>query len=140
MLRGTTEELIEWCYYVYIHMFLFHFNFLNKFQIVRSLELITDSFVYWRYDLNGDGGLAREELHHCLKGCIYTGYGIDPDELDEAEREIVEIVMRTLGEDEIKMNNITWISISIYFVTLSWFFLILLQMLTEVCEFSDVVS
>lgn len=44
--------------------------------------------------------MAREELHHCLKGCIYTGYGIDPDELDEAEREIVEIVMRTLGKGE----------------------------------------
>ncbi|CAL8109543.1 unnamed protein product [Orchesella dallaii] len=59
MLRGTTEELIDWCYYV--------------------------------YDLNGDGGLAREELHHCLKGCIYSGYGVEGDEMEECEREIVEI-------------------------------------------------
>lgn len=59
MLRGTTEELVEWCYYV--------------------------------YDLNGDGGLAREELHHCLRGCVYSGYGVEADELDECERDIVEI-------------------------------------------------
>jgi len=67
MLRGTTDELIEWCYYV--------------------------------YDLNGDGGLAREELYHCLKGCIYSGYGVEPDELEECEREIVESVMKTLDVD-----------------------------------------
>jgi len=67
MLRGTTDELIDWCYYV--------------------------------YDLNGDGGLAREELHHCLKGCVYAGYGVEPDELDECERDIVEIVMRHLDID-----------------------------------------
>jgi len=67
MLRGTTDELIEWCYYV--------------------------------YDMNGDGGLAREELHHCLKGCLYPGYGIDGDEQDECERDLVEIVMRTLDVD-----------------------------------------
>jgi len=67
MLRGTTDELIEWCYYV--------------------------------YDMNGDGGLAREELHHCLKGCIYAGYGIEGDEVDECERDLVEIVMRTLDVD-----------------------------------------
>jgi len=67
MLRGTTEELIDWCYYV--------------------------------YDLNGDGGLAREELHHCLKGCIYTGYGVEVDEMEECEREIVEIVMKALDVD-----------------------------------------
>ncbi|ODN02231.1 EF-hand calcium-binding domain-containing protein 1 [Orchesella cincta] len=68
MLRGTTEELIDWCYYV--------------------------------YDLNGDGGLAREELHHCLKGCIYSGYGVEGDEMEECEREIVEIVMKGLDVDK----------------------------------------
>lgn len=44
-----------------------------------------------RYDMNGDGGLAREELHHCLKGCFYAGYGVEADELEECERDIVEI-------------------------------------------------
>jgi len=67
MLRGNTDELIEWCYYV--------------------------------YDLNGDGGLAREELSHCLKGCIFAGYGVEGDELEECERDIVEIVMRSLDVD-----------------------------------------
>jgi len=67
MLRGTTEELIDWCYFV--------------------------------YDMNGDGGLAREELHHCLKGSLYPGYGIEGDEVDECERELVEIVMRQLDVD-----------------------------------------
>lgn len=41
--------------------------------------------------MNGDRSLAREELSHCLKGCMYMGYGIDSDELDECERDIVEI-------------------------------------------------
>lgn len=96
MLRGTTEELIEWCYYVYIN----HKNatcslcvvFICCWRKAFIPQLTFPSFVFEnRYDLNGDGGLAREELHHCLKGCIYTGYGIEADELDEAERDIVEI-------------------------------------------------
>jgi len=67
MLRGTTEELSDWCYYI--------------------------------YDINGDGGLAREELSHCLKGCIFHGYGIEPDEIDDCERDIVEIAMKKLDVD-----------------------------------------
>jgi len=67
MLRGTTDELIEWCYFV--------------------------------YDMNGDGGLAREELHHCLKGSLFPGYGIEADEQDECERELVEIAMKALDVD-----------------------------------------
>lgn len=42
-------------------------------------------------DMNGDRSLAREELSHCLKGCMYLGYGIDSDEIDECERDIIEI-------------------------------------------------
>ncbi|ODN03272.1 EF-hand calcium-binding domain-containing protein 1 [Orchesella cincta] len=57
-------------------------------------------FVYFVYDMNGDRSLAREELTHCLKGCIYMGYGIDNDELDECERDIIEIAMRKLDVDK----------------------------------------
>jgi len=67
MMRGTTDELSDWCYYI--------------------------------YDINGDGGLAREELSHCLKGCIYPGYGVDDDEIEECERDIVEIAMKKLDVD-----------------------------------------
>jgi len=57
-------------------------------------------FVYCIYDMNGDRSLAREELNHCLKGCMYMGYGVDADELDECERDIVEIAMRKLDVDK----------------------------------------
>jgi len=67
MIRGTTDELADWCYYI--------------------------------YDINGDGGLAREELSHCLKGCIYPNFGLDADELEECERDIVEIAMKKLDVD-----------------------------------------
>jgi len=56
-------------------------------------------FVYFVYDMNGDRSLAREELSHCLKGCLFVGYGVDADELDECEREIIEITMRKLDVD-----------------------------------------
>lgn len=58
-----------------------------------TLEQLTD-FTYNVYDMNGDGSLAREELHHCLKGCILSGYGIDDDEIEDCERDIVEIAMK----------------------------------------------
>jgi len=57
-------------------------------------------FVYYVYDMNGDKSLAREELSHCLKGCMYLGYGVDADELDECERDIIEIAMRKLDVDK----------------------------------------
>jgi len=63
-----------------------------------TLEQLTD-FTYTVYDMNGDGALAREELHHCLKGCIFAGFGIDEDEIEECERDIVEIAMRKLDND-----------------------------------------
>ncbi|CAL8127255.1 unnamed protein product [Orchesella dallaii] len=49
--------------------------------------------------MNGDRSLAREELTHCLKGCIYMGYGIDNDELDECERDIIEIGESNVDKD-----------------------------------------
>jgi len=49
--------------------------------------------------MNADGSLAREELYHCLKGCIFSGYGIDDDEIEDCERDIVEIAMRKLDTD-----------------------------------------
>jgi len=58
------------------------------------------NFVYDIYDMNGDKSLAREELNHCLKGCMYMGYGVDSDELDDCEREIVEIALRKLDVDK----------------------------------------
>ena len=67
MIRGTPDELIEFCYYV--------------------------------YDMNGDRSLAREELYQCLKGCIIPGFAVEPDEIDECERDIVEITMRKLDKD-----------------------------------------
>jgi len=60
-------------------------------------ELI--EFVYFVYDMNGDRSLAREELFHCLKGCIHAGYGVDSDEIEEVEKEIVEIAMKKLDID-----------------------------------------
>jgi len=63
-------------------------------------------FVYFVYDMNGDRSLAREELFHCLKGCIHAGYGVDSDEIDEVEKEIVEIAMKKL--DVNKDGQITY--------------------------------
>jgi len=60
-------------------------------------ELI--EFVYFVYDMNGDRSLAREELFHCLRGCIHPGYGVDSDEIEEVEKEIVEIAMKKLDVD-----------------------------------------
>ncbi|ODN03672.1 EF-hand calcium-binding domain-containing protein 1 [Orchesella cincta] len=69
MLRGSTDELSDWCYFI--------------------------------YDMNGDGGLAREELAHCLKGCIIPGYGgVEFEEAEECERDIVELAMRKLDIDK----------------------------------------
>lgn len=48
---------------------------------------------YRVYDMNGDGSLAREELYHCLRGCIYPGYGIEADEIDDAERGMRSVVI-----------------------------------------------
>jgi len=67
LLRGSIDELIETCYFI--------------------------------YDMNGDGGLAREELHQCLKGCIIPGYGVEADELEDAEKDIVEICMKKLDHN-----------------------------------------
>jgi Ca2+-binding EF-hand superfamily protein len=64
MLRGSSAELIDFCYFV--------------------------------YDMNGDRSLAREELYHCLKGCIIPGYGVPQDEIEEAEKDIVETAMKKL--------------------------------------------
>lgn len=63
-----------------------------------TLDQLID-YTYSVYDINGDGSLAREELHHCLKGCIYSGFGIDDDEIEDCERDIVEIAMRKLDTD-----------------------------------------
>ena len=60
-------------------------------------ELI--EFCYYVYDMNGDRALAREELHQCLKGCIIPGFSVDQEEIDECERDIVEIAMRKLDKD-----------------------------------------
>lgn len=49
--------------------------------------------------MNGDGSLAREELTHCLKGCILAGYGLDQEEVEDCERDIVEICMKKLDMD-----------------------------------------
>jgi Ca2+-binding EF-hand superfamily protein len=57
-------------------------------------ELI--ELVYYIYDMNGDRSLAREELYQCLKGCIVPGYGVDNEEIEDAERDIVEIAMKKL--------------------------------------------
>jgi len=54
---------------------------------------------YYVYDMNCDRSLAREELSHCLKGCIETGYSVDADGIEECEQEIVEIWMRKLDVD-----------------------------------------
>jgi Ca2+-binding EF-hand superfamily protein len=51
-------------------------------------------FTYSIYDINGDGSLTREELHTCLKGSIFAGYGVDEDDVEECERELIEIVMK----------------------------------------------
>jgi Ca2+-binding EF-hand superfamily protein len=67
MLRGTPEELVDFCYFV--------------------------------YDINGDRSLAREELHQCIRGCIVGGYSVENDEIDECERDIVDICMRKLDKD-----------------------------------------
>ncbi|OXA42827.1 EF-hand calcium-binding domain-containing protein 1 [Folsomia candida] len=67
-------------------------------MIRGSLEELVE-FVYFVYDMNGDRSLAREELYHCLRGCMHPGYGIDADELEECEREIVEIAMKKLDVD-----------------------------------------
>ena len=57
-------------------------------------ELIV--FVYRVYDMNGDHSLAHEELFQCLKGCIVPGYGVERDEIEDAEKDIVETCMRKL--------------------------------------------
>jgi len=57
----------------------------------------TIEFCWTVYDMNGDGSLAREELHQCLKGCFIPGVGgIDYDEIEDAERDIVDMAMRKL--------------------------------------------
>jgi len=61
-------------------------------------ELI--EFVYYVYDINGDRSLAREELSVCLKSCIRPNYGIPDDEIDESEREIVEMALKKLDVDQ----------------------------------------
>lgn len=43
--------------------------------------------------------MAHAELHHCLRGCIVPGYGIDMEEIEDAEKEIVDICMRKLDVD-----------------------------------------
>ncbi len=54
-------------------------------------------FCYSVYDINGDKSLAREELHHCLKGSLIPYSGVlNADELEEALREVVEIVNQNL--------------------------------------------
>jgi hypothetical protein len=63
-----------------------------------SLDQLID-YTYSVYDMNNDGSLAREELHHCLKGCLYVGYGLDEDEIEDCERDIVEIAMKKLDTD-----------------------------------------
>ncbi|ODN03456.1 EF-hand calcium-binding domain-containing protein 1 [Orchesella cincta] len=58
-------------------------------------------FCYTTYDINGDKSLAREELHHCLKGSLFPYSGVlNNDELEEGIREIVEIAMRKLDVDK----------------------------------------
>ncbi len=51
---------------------------------------------YFVYDMNGDRSLAREELYHCLKGCMIPGYGLDQEDIEDAEKDIVEIAMKKL--------------------------------------------
>jgi len=68
-------------------------------MMLRGTSEELSDWCYSVYDINGDGGLAREELSHCLKGCIFSGYGVEVDEIEDCEREIVEICMKKLDVD-----------------------------------------
>lgn len=46
--------------------------------------------------MNGDRSLAREELSQCLKGCFLPGFGLEADEIEDAERDIIEMAMKKL--------------------------------------------
>jgi len=73
----------------------------NEFVVGLSRMIRGDAeemteFCYYVYDMNGDRSLAREELFHCLKGCLMPGYGMDEDELEDGEKDIVEMAMKKL--------------------------------------------
>jgi Ca2+-binding EF-hand superfamily protein len=63
------------------------------------------AFAYEVYDLNGDRSIGREEVHHLLRQCInpLPGVGlaaIDPEEVADASRDIVEMAMQKLDVDK----------------------------------------
>jgi len=39
-------------------------------SLIRGTVEELVEYVYFVYDMNGDRSLAREELYHCLKGCM----------------------------------------------------------------------
>jgi len=65
-------------------------------SMMRGDEDEMVEFCYYVYDMNGDGSLAREELYQCLKGSFLAGYGLEPDEIEDAERDIVELALKKL--------------------------------------------
>lgn len=94
-LRGYIFIIL--CYhYIIISYFIYFLSY-----IFRKVSLLCRGtpdqlidFCYMVYDINGDKSLAREELSHCLKGGLVPYAGVmNGDEIEEAMREIVEIVI-----------------------------------------------
>jgi len=72
-------------------------EFINALsRILRGTMEEQIDFCYTCFDGNQDGSIDRDELHHCLRGCIHPGYGIDLEDIEDAENDIVEMVMKKL--------------------------------------------
>jgi len=69
-------------------------------KMIRGTMDEMAEFCFSVYDMNRDGGLAREELHICYKGCFMPGFGIEPEDMDDAERDLVDIAMKKLDYDK----------------------------------------
>jgi Ca2+-binding EF-hand superfamily protein len=52
-------------------------------------------YCYAIYDLNGDGGIGRQEIENLLQGCLNKVPGVEEDILENS-RELVEIVLKKL--------------------------------------------
>jgi Ca2+-binding EF-hand superfamily protein len=62
-------------------------------------------YCYTVYDLNGDGGIGRQEIENLLRGCLIKVPGID-EEMLENYKDLVDIVLKKLDGD--KQGQVTF--------------------------------
>ena len=92
MLRGSAEELIEICYFVYD---MNGDRSLAREELYQCLKGIQN---YYKYQIPWNSGhsLSSEKPYAILilyilnnQGCMSPGYGLDSEDMKDAEKDIV---------------------------------------------------